>query len=431
MNLHGNILEYFYKHNGIPLWILTDDGRLIYSSLAAEKLLASGAPAKFLSYFTRGDGQGVGNASENGRDDSAGADGSRRDGQGDAPSVVRVSECELYAVVRFTEEGRGFAAVAGPAFDVHPLSETRKTSLSLDYLLRREAIKAELMFMPTTPVADFCDFAAALAELFLGRPYDGRLLESGIGDHSLKHILDRQLIGIIFDAREDERLSVYAPEVEEEYLSCIRRGDVDAFARSLKLPTVRDPSARGTPNQFLFETVAMVTLATRAAIEGGLDPVQAYSLSDLYLKQLSRVRSDKEIAAIARQIFPHFAERVRLAHSDCLLEKSYSPYIVRSIQYVRTHLHYPITLEEVAAELGINPKYLSRLFITCHGEKFSSYVQRERIAEAKALLENTDKSIVEISNSLGFSSQSYFIKVFTKYAGLTPGQFLAKKKGSF
>ena len=105
-----------------------------------------------------------------------------------------------------------------------------------------------------------------------------------------------------------------------------------------------------------------------------------------------------------------------------------SPYIRRGIQYIRSHLHGRITLEDVAQEVGLDPKYFSRLFVSVTGERFSAYVQRERIQEAKDLLANSGRTIIDVSNSLGFSSQSYFIKVFSEVVGETPGEYLKKHR---
>jgi AraC-like DNA-binding protein len=51
------------------------------------------------------------------------------------------------------------------------------------------------------------------------------------------------------------------------------------------------------------------------------------------------------------------------------------------------------------------------------------YVTQVKMAEAKRLMEITHKSVAEISEYLGFSSQSYFQRVFKKQYGITPGKF--------
>ena len=162
-------------------------------------------------------------------------------------------------------------------------------------------------------------------------------------------------------------------------------------------------------------------------LAGGLDYVAAFSLSDLYLQRLGRVSSRAELSGILSEVLVHFARKVREAQ-ELQRRKVSSPYIRRGIQYIRSHLHGRIALEDVAQEVGLDPKYFSRLFVSVTGERFSAYVQRERIQEAKDLLANSGRTIIDVSNSLGFSSQSYFIKVFSEVVGETPGEYLKKHR---
>ena len=53
----------------------------------------------------------------------------------------------------------------------------------------------------------------------------------------------------------------------------------------------------------------------------------------------------------------------------------------------------------------------------------SAYVQQEKVREAKRLLKGSSYSIVEISEALAFSSQSYFCAVFKKITGMTPESY--------
>ena len=98
----------------------------------------------------------------------------------------------------------------------------------------------------------------------------------------------------------------------------------------------------------------------------------------------------------------------------------YSKKIVMAITYISEHLHNHISLEEVAEYLEISPSYLSRAFKQEAGMNFNEYVNREKVKASANLLLYSEYSDLEISNLFGFSSQSYFIKVFQKYMGMTP-----------
>ena len=75
----------------------------------------------------------------------------------------------------------------------------------------------------------------------------------------------------------------------------------------------------------------------------------------------------------------------------------------------------------MANELYISRPYLSLKFKQDTGETLTDFILKEKVEEAKRLLLYTDKTSAAIGAYLGFSSHSYFSKVFKKYVGYTPG----------
>ena len=71
-------------------------------------------------------------------------------------------------------------------------------------------------------------------------------------------------------------------------------------------------------------------------------------------------------------------------------------------------------------ELG---KYLSALFHKETGQTLTVFIHKVLIEKAQNLLAYSDYSLGEISTYLNFSSQSYFISIFKRYTGITPGQY--------
>ena len=76
--------------------------------------------------------------------------------------------------------------------------------------------------------------------------------------------------------------------------------------------------------------------------------------------------------------------------------------------------------KEMAALCHISPGYFSRLFVKETGMSFTQYVARLKIDRAKQMLEHSDRPTAQISDELGFSSPSYFTKVFKRLEGITP-----------
>ncbi len=106
-----------------------------------------------------------------------------------------------------------------------------------------------------------------------------------------------------------------------------------------------------------------------------------------------------------------------------------SPSVLEKIQdFVKTNLYSPITREDVANAVFLNPDYLSKLFKKEMGEGLTSYITRLKIAEAKRLLLQTEIPISTIASDLGYSNFSYFSKLFKKETGKTPNEYRQKSE---
>lgn len=97
--------------------------------------------------------------------------------------------------------------------------------------------------------------------------------------------------------------------------------------------------------------------------------------------------------------------------------------VARAIQYVKQHFREDITLVNVAEELNISLFYLSKLFRKHTGTNFTEYLTQLRVEHAKKLLAAGEMSIKEVAYAAGFNSQSYFSKIFKKYAGVAPSEY--------
>lgn len=81
------------------------------------------------------------------------------------------------------------------------------------------------------------------------------------------------------------------------------------------------------------------------------------------------------------------------------------------------------SLEEMAAITYLSPSYFSRLFKKEVGVNFNTYLSDIKMLWAKELLHETDMTINQVSDTLGFSDTGYFVKKFKKAHGITPGRY--------
>lgn len=93
------------------------------------------------------------------------------------------------------------------------------------------------------------------------------------------------------------------------------------------------------------------------------------------------------------------------------------------LEYIEGHYTTPISLDDLAKEAGMNPKYFCRFFRSITHQTPLDYVNNYRVEQAAQKLLTTDLSVTDISLECGFNDSSYFVKVFRKYRGLTPNQY--------
>ena len=92
-------------------------------------------------------------------------------------------------------------------------------------------------------------------------------------------------------------------------------------------------------------------------------------------------------------------------------------------RYIDHHFKESLTLDQLASEAHMNKFYLSHAFKQEYGVSPINYMISRRINESKYLLAETDLSLSQIAQLLGFSSLSYFSQVFRKTQGVSPMEY--------
>lgn len=103
--------------------------------------------------------------------------------------------------------------------------------------------------------------------------------------------------------------------------------------------------------------------------------------------------------------------------------ESTSDYMEKARKFIYERYAENISLKDVADELFIHEAYFSKLFNQEIGEGFNAFVNGIRIERAKEQLIFSNKQLKDISNDVGFSSSSYFNRVFKQKVGVSPMNF--------
>ena len=213
-------------------------------------------------------------------------------------------------------------------------------------------------------------------------------------------------------------------DLEQTLLYIVRKGDTAALRQwASRAPAVRGGTLAGEALRQMRNTfIVTTTLVSRAAIRGGMDVEEAFSLSDAYIQQCELLNAPDRLTNLQYHMIGEFTERVeRIRHAS---HESRLAALVAN--YVQKHLSEPISTEALAKELYMGRTHLSARFHRETGETLAAFITKEKMEEAKRLLRWSDKPITAIGNYLGYSSSGHFGSVFKKTVGLTPGEYREK-----
>lgn len=226
-------------------------------------------------------------------------------------------------------------------------------------------------------------------------------------------------------ANETEKSPVHNTLFLEEMIAhIVSHGDVSALAELVKkAPAVRSGKlASGQMRQLKNTFIVTATLVSRAAIRGGLDSEEALTMSDRYIQHCELIDDIGRITNLQFKMINDYTERV----ARIRIGKKPSKLVTDVANYIQKHLSEPISTEEMAKNLFMSRSYLSTKFKEITGETLTDFILKEKVEEGKRLLRYSDKSLPAISSYLGFSSQSHFSRVFKKYTGYTPKEYIDK-----
>jgi AraC-like DNA-binding protein len=131
-------------------------------------------------------------------------------------------------------------------------------------------------------------------------------------------------------------------------------------------------------------------------------------------------------SAIVR-LLTFFAEQLSALINQIVLEKQNAepPLVQKAREYIEQHKTEPISLSDVAKASGASVFHFCKVFKKTTGVKFTDYVARVRLEDAKAQLLNPNRRISEVAYDVGFQSLTQFNRMFKRVFGQSPTEFRA------
>lgn len=234
--------------------------------------------------------------------------------------------------------------------------------------------------------------------------------------HIVEDIIETDLLPEVYHSFNDEQEFILAIEQGEKnkVFEFLEKGFVQTFRKT----------SNDSVTHYRNVCITGITLASRAAIRGGVPASMAYKFADTLTKQVYRITTVSELYTLICGVFNRYTQMV----IDEKANDVSSSLVEQCKQYVLTHYKRKITVNEIADYLGKNPNYVSTVFKEKTGISLKQYINCEKIEAAKDMLRYSDYDVLTISNFLSFNSQAYFGKIFKEITGTTPKKYRNEKQ---
>lgn len=226
--------------------------------------------------------------------------------------------------------------------------------------------------------------------------------------------------------KSGKKMPAWRPHISYEYenalFAYIEAGDakgMDEFSNKYLM----DGSVGQLSSSNLRHTkniaIVTITLASRAAIRGGLSQETAYSMSDYYIQAIEDLNDLQSVTALQGQVLAVYCARV----ADEKYGLKGNKFAVSVKDYIMDNIDMRITTADIANSLSMNRTQLCNNFKRITGKTVAAFILELKVNEAKRLLHTTNKTLAEISYHLAFSSQSHFQNTFKRLTGVTPSNY--------
>lgn len=164
--------------------------------------------------------------------------------------------------------------------------------------------------------------------------------------------------------------------------------------------------------------IASCTLFTRAAIDANVPPEDAFSHSDVHIREIEAINHVKLLQSYEYTMLEDYFKLI-----EHFRQEDYTPLTLKSIQYIHENITEQISLDDLAELLNRSKSYISASFKRDVGMNVIDYINLNKIEESKYFTKYTNMSISEIAYLFNFCNPSYYTNLFKKTVGFSPSEF--------
>jgi AraC family transcriptional regulator len=149
-------------------------------------------------------------------------------------------------------------------------------------------------------------------------------------------------------------------------------------------------------------------------------------IADLLLREVAEPGPDSGLSADA--LAQELAEHLAVAHSNLMSTAAKRLHAIapirlrRALEFMRSNLARPMSLQEIASAAGVSSFHFARGFKQATGQPPHRYLRELRLAEARVLLHDRRLAVGDVAKAVGYT-HSHFTAAYACRMGMTPTRF--------
>jgi len=221
----------------------------------------------------------------------------------------------------------------------------------------------------------------------------------------------------------DSQTYYYPLETEKDIIfNIVRRNYADAQAEIDKIlieNLARRKLSKETVGSFLL---AIVNTLNRVVYTVKADADDVFGSGVVPYLELKMAGSNEELSAKINSLFDSV-----INYLDKNTKNKDTQMSEQLLGYIHQNYQNDISLADISDNFNLSRSYVSTLFKDSTGQNFKDYLNMYRVEIAKENLRNDPKMLIkDLTKLVGYNSANSFIRIFNKYEGMTPGQFVKK-----
>lgn len=150
---------------------------------------------------------------------------------------------------------------------------------------------------------------------------------------------------------------------------------------------------------------------------------KVFAIGERVIGSLKQFEQSAQQKTVLSRSADGYSMVLNLLEQLSMLASAWSRKVRKVNNYLEAHFNQNVSLDELAEFIGTDRYSLCRQYRQLTGVTVMNALRTLRVAKAKEMLLSDYLSVNQIARSCGFESPSYFVQVFKRVVGMTPGEY--------